>query len=168
MAKLHALLQPYVFSSSDRFDPVKAAHLLNRAGFGGKPEEVEAVLELGPQRAVVAVSDFPDASAGEQSKTDLPDLSSVGRSYPKTFAERQRMLLWEFVRTLQGLRWPEIVSIAEIVHGTSPIALAATMKAKCSAPSRRRRRHQAPGDELHRKRRAYTQHAGPQPLHRPR
>jgi len=48
MAKLHALLQPYVPISSDHFDPVKAAHLLNRAGFGGKPEEVEAVLELGP------------------------------------------------------------------------------------------------------------------------
>src|SRR3954463_16193417 len=92
MAKLHALLQPYVPTSTDRFDAVKASHLLNRAGFGGKPEEVEAIVELGPQRAADALLDFPDAAADEQSNVDLPDLSSVGDGYPKTF-EQRRMLL---------------------------------------------------------------------------
>jgi uncharacterized protein (DUF1800 family) len=93
MVKLHALLQPYIPNGSDRFDAVKAAHLLNRAGFGGKPEEIEAIMELGPQRAVDALLDFPDASADEQSRTDLPDLSSVGDDYPKTFEARRALLI---------------------------------------------------------------------------
>jgi len=90
--KLHPLLQPYVPSSTDPYDPVKAAHLLNRATFGGKPDEITRVVELGPQRSVDWLLDFPDASADEQSKSDLPDLSSVGDGYPKNFEER-RMLL---------------------------------------------------------------------------
>lgn len=93
MAKLHALLQPYVSSSSDRFDAVKAGHLLNRAAFGGLPQEIEAVMEMGPIKAVDALLDFPDASADEQSKTDLPDLSAVGEGYPANFEARRMLLL---------------------------------------------------------------------------
>jgi hypothetical protein len=92
MTALHPLLQPYKPTSADSFDAVKAAHLLNRATFGGKPDEVTHVMELGPERAVDHLLDFPDASADEQSKTDLPDLSSVGEGYPKNFEERRVML----------------------------------------------------------------------------
>jgi uncharacterized protein (DUF1800 family) len=91
--QLHPLLQPYVPSSSDPFDALKAAHLLNRAAFGGKPEELETVMELGPSKAIDALLDFPDASADEQSKTDVPDLSAVGDGYPRTFVERRKLLL---------------------------------------------------------------------------
>ena len=35
-----APLQPYRPTDADPFDGVKAAHLLNRAGFGGSPGEV--------------------------------------------------------------------------------------------------------------------------------
>ena len=37
MARSHPLLQPYKPTPEDPFDLVKAAHLLNRAGFGGTP-----------------------------------------------------------------------------------------------------------------------------------
>ena len=29
-----------------------AAHLMNRAGFGGTPEEIETLIALGPEKAV--------------------------------------------------------------------------------------------------------------------
>jgi hypothetical protein len=91
--KLHPLLQPYEPTGDERFDEVKAAHLLNRAGFGGKPQEVQAVMEMGPQRAIDAMLDFPDAGADEESQSDVPDLSVVGDGYPKTFEERRKLLV---------------------------------------------------------------------------
>src|SRR5437667_36182 len=90
MSKLHALLQPYNPSSDDRFDSIKAAHLLNRAGFGGRPDEIEKVISLGPGGAVDWLMDFPDAGADEISQTDLPDLSAI-EGYPKNFRELREM-----------------------------------------------------------------------------
>lgn len=92
MARLHPLLQPYEPEAENLWDRYKAAHLLNRAGFGGTPQEVTRVLELGPQRAVDWLLDFPDAGADEQSQTDVPDLSSI-EGFPKTFRELQKELV---------------------------------------------------------------------------
>ena len=89
MRQLHPLLQPYQPTSDDPFDAIKAAHLLNRAGFGGTPEEIERVMELGPQRAVESLLDFPDAPVDEQNAEDVPDLSSI-EGYPKNFKEIQQ------------------------------------------------------------------------------
>src|SRR4051812_26318801 len=89
MANLHALLRPYKPNSDDPFDAIKAAHLLNRAGFGGTPEELEKVMKLGPMDAADWLFDFPDAGAEEQSQDDLPNLSSI-EGYPKTFREIQQ------------------------------------------------------------------------------
>ena len=86
MASLHPLLRPYRPSESSPFDYTKAAHLLNRAGFGGTPEEIEKVMKLGPQDAVDWLLDFPDAPAEEMSQTDVPDLSSI-EGYPRNFKE---------------------------------------------------------------------------------
>jgi hypothetical protein len=44
MARLHPQLQPFEPSLSDPFDAVKAAHLMNRAGFGGTTDEVRKVM----------------------------------------------------------------------------------------------------------------------------
>src|SRR5688500_11000644 len=85
-SRLHQLLQPYTPSESDPFDRVKAAHLLNRAGFGGTSDEIDKVVKLGPFDAVDGLFDFPDASADEQSRTDVPDLSSI-EDFPETFRE---------------------------------------------------------------------------------
>src|SRR5208282_3605237 len=45
-----------------QWDLQKAAHLLNRAGFGGTPDEIKAFCELGIDRAVQTVLDGPDDS----------------------------------------------------------------------------------------------------------
>jgi hypothetical protein len=85
---LHPMLRPYKPSSDSPFDRVKAAHLLNRCGFGGTTEEIEKVLSLGPVDAVDWLLDFPDAPAEEQSQVDVPDLSSID-GYPRNFREIQ-------------------------------------------------------------------------------
>ena len=62
MADLHPLLAAVSTTVAiDPFDAVKAAHLLNRAGFGGTPEEIEQGAGAGPERAVDWLLDFPDA-----------------------------------------------------------------------------------------------------------
>src|SRR5256885_12536089 len=86
MSNLHAQLRPFKPDSDTPFDRFKAAHLLSRAGFGGTPDEIEKVMKLGPMDAVDWLMDFPDAPAEEQSRTDVPDLSSV-EGYPKNFRE---------------------------------------------------------------------------------
>jgi hypothetical protein len=90
MAKLTGPLQPYKPGNDKPFDAVKAAHLLNRAGFGGTEDEIKRVLELGPVEAVEWLLDFPDAGAEEQSRDDVPDLSGV-EGYPTTYREIQQM-----------------------------------------------------------------------------
>ncbi len=91
MTKLHPLLEPYEPTPADPFDRIKAAHLLNRAGFGGTLAEIDKVMALGPQDALNWLMDFPDAPADEQSPTDLPDLSSIGGDYPNTFRELRKL-----------------------------------------------------------------------------
>jgi uncharacterized protein (DUF1800 family) len=90
MSRLHPMLQPYVPSEKDPFDRVKAAHLLNRAGFGGTLAEIDRVVEMGPQRALDWLFDFPDAAADEQSEADVPDLSAID-GYPRNFRELRAM-----------------------------------------------------------------------------
>lgn len=46
-----------------QWDTTKAAHLLNRAGFGGTPEQIEAVRAAGMDGAVTALLNAPDDSA---------------------------------------------------------------------------------------------------------
>lgn len=90
MAKLHAQLEPYEPSSTEPFDFTRASHLLNRAGFGGSPEDVQKVISLGPRRAVEWLLDFPDGPADLISQTDVPDLSQI-EGYPRTFADRRNL-----------------------------------------------------------------------------
>src|ERR1035441_10240739 len=44
--------------ASDRWNFTAAAHLLNRAGFGGPPADINRLLNLGPARAVSHLVDF--------------------------------------------------------------------------------------------------------------
>ena len=98
MASIHPLLSPYVPTESDPFDEVKAAHLMNRAGFGGTPAEIEHVRKLGPQNAVEWLMDFPDApaeeeigSASSEDDGDSPNLHSIAGS-PSNFRQYARQL----------------------------------------------------------------------------
>ncbi len=54
--------------SSERWDFSTAAHLLNRAGFGGPPVEIERLALLGPARAVSRLVDYESIP---QAATDL-------------------------------------------------------------------------------------------------
>lgn len=44
--------------AAERWNYATAAHLLNRAGFGGTPAETEALVKLGPEMAVARLVDF--------------------------------------------------------------------------------------------------------------
>ena len=92
MSNLHPLLESYEPSKADPFDSVKAAHLLNRAGFGGTPGEIDRAMKAGPKAAVDALLDFADATAEEQDENDLPNLSAI-KDYPPNFRALSRMLL---------------------------------------------------------------------------
>lgn len=43
---------------ASKWNYTTAAHLLNRAGFGGPPEEIEKLLNLGPEEAVASLVDY--------------------------------------------------------------------------------------------------------------
>src|SRR5689334_12386500 len=91
-AALHPMLRSYEPTALDPFDGIKAAHLLNRAGFGGTPAEIERILALGPRLAVDHLLDFPDKSAEEQLPRDVPNLSAIA-DYPANFRELSRMFV---------------------------------------------------------------------------
>ncbi len=92
MASTHPLLTPYIPSESDPFDDVKAAHLLNRAGFGGTVEEVQKVRKMGPGNAADWMLDFPDAPSEEEDGGDSPNLSAIAGG-PANFRQYARQLV---------------------------------------------------------------------------
>ena len=56
---------------------VRAAHLLNRAGFGGSPRAIRELFEMGPEGAVSSLVNFDDASVAppafvHEASRDLP------------------------------------------------------------------------------------------------
>jgi uncharacterized protein (DUF1800 family) len=103
MATLHPLLEPYQPTDQDPFDDVKAAHLLNRAGFGGTPSEVSQIGKLGPASAASALLDFPDKTADEQNQKDVPDMSAIV-GYPKSFRELRDMFAGKSEQERQQLQ----------------------------------------------------------------
>jgi uncharacterized protein (DUF1800 family) len=77
------VLAKYIPSASDPWDRAKAAHLLNRAGFGGRPDEIERVVAMGP-----------DAAADEMMRFDR-----IPESFPPPDFTSLRTL-WETVAGL--------------------------------------------------------------------
>src|SRR5579863_5770165 len=55
-----------------------AAHLLERAGFGGTPDEIEALAKLTPAQAVARLVRFEGASAGNLPPFDADDIHDPG------------------------------------------------------------------------------------------
>src|SRR5690242_12714205 len=92
MSSTHPLLEAYEPSPGDPFDRVKAAHLLNRAGFGGTEEEIQKVIKLGPKAAVEWLLEFPDKSADEQNGSDTPDLSAIKNGPAANFRELRKQI----------------------------------------------------------------------------
>lgn len=88
MAQLHEMLQPF----DGPFDRLRAAHLLNRTGFGGTDSELDEAVAAGLNPTVQRLLDFPNSGAEEQDATiGMPDLSSI-EGYPKSSREQREML----------------------------------------------------------------------------
>src|SRR5271156_1479882 len=75
-----------------------AAHLLNRAGFGGPPSEIDSLLALGQEGAVSRLVDFErvpdDTPAPEWAKPD-PEYAATVRSMQSAAEEERRQMYRE-------------------------------------------------------------------------
>jgi uncharacterized protein (DUF1800 family) len=69
--------------ASSEWSYAKAAHLLNRAGFGGTPTEIAQLTELGPDKAVASLFEF--------TKSPGVPLPEFARPDPMRFAKMQVM-----------------------------------------------------------------------------
>src|SRR5688500_9568594 len=69
---------------ASRWNYAAAAHLLNRAGFGGTPAEIEKLVELGHARAV-------DSLVNYESTLDPTAAPEWPRADPNRFARMQEM-----------------------------------------------------------------------------
>ncbi len=110
--------------SSGQWNFSTAAHLLNRAGFGGPPEGIQALADLGPDKAVASLLDYekiPDATANpEWAKPDparmrqIRDVNQHGTPEEKKKLQQEEQQLqrqhmmelrgWWFNRMAKGPR----------------------------------------------------------------
>lgn len=92
--------------SKSRWSPALAAHLLNRAGFGGTPFEIEQIHALGMERAVESVTSLADdgfPSLPWQTPRNFDELKQLlGEA---EVGETSRRLKLER-RKLRGKLWP--------------------------------------------------------------
>jgi len=81
--------------TAKRWDFKAAAHLLNRAGFGGTPAEIERLIGLGPEAAVASFVDFEkipdDTKDPEWARPDPERQRELVQA--RTMAEEQRRML---------------------------------------------------------------------------
>lgn len=96
--------------SASKWDYTTAAHLLNRAGFGGPPEEIETLVKLGPDRAVASLVDFekiPDPTPDpEWAKPDPERVAKFRRL--RTASPEERKMAQQEDRRLQRQRMMEL------------------------------------------------------------
>ena len=98
--------------SSDQWDYAKAAHLLNRAGFGGPPEEIQKLADLGPDKAVAYLLDYekiPDPTPNPDWAKPNPDeikkyREAIRNATPEQKKMAQREMQQLFQRRMLELR----------------------------------------------------------------
>jgi uncharacterized protein (DUF1800 family) len=81
--------------SSPRWCFTTAAHLLNRAGFGGTPAEIEKLVALGPEKAVAQLVDYetiPDATPDPAWARPDPERAEKMRAARNASEEERRKL----------------------------------------------------------------------------
>ena len=74
------------------WDDDAAAHLLERAGFGGTPEAVDELLALGPRRAVRRLVFFDGASRRALAPFDHPGIHLVPEAAGTLFVQTDQFL----------------------------------------------------------------------------
>lgn len=111
--------------SNSRWNFATAAHLLNRAGFGGTPAEIEKLASLGPEKAVDSLVNFdstPDTTANpEWAKVDperFKKFQEMRSATPEQKQEMRRMEQRNQRNEIQELRhwWLE-----RMVSGPRPL-----------------------------------------------
>lgn len=111
--------------SAKKWNFTTAAHLLNRAGFGGPPAEIERLLKLGPDRAVDWLVNF-EATPDE---TPNPDWAKPDPSRREKFeamrkaSEEERRRLQREEQQLQRQRMTELRGwwLSRMAHGPRPL-----------------------------------------------
>ncbi len=86
----------------DKWDYAAAAHLLNRAGFGGPPAEIERLFKLGHERAVAHLVDYestPDPGPAPAWAEPDPDRLEKLRRARLASPEERRQILQQEQRT---------------------------------------------------------------------
>ncbi|MSU57570.1 MAG: DUF1800 domain-containing protein [Pedosphaera sp.] len=87
--------------SARKWNYSTAAHLLNRAGFGGPPAEIEQLAKLGPEKAVAHFVDFekiPDDTADPEWANPNPNRLAEMQTMRQASEEERRMKLREVQR----------------------------------------------------------------------
>src|SRR5579885_2043984 len=85
-----------------RWDFTTAAHLLNRAGFGGTPREIEQLAALGLEKAVAQLVDYekiPDATSNPDWAKPDPTRAERFRKARDAEPEARRKMIQEEQRT---------------------------------------------------------------------
>src|SRR5437879_4117005 len=81
--------------AASKWNFTTAAHLLNRAGFGGPPAEIERLVKLGPDKAVSWFVDFEkipdDTRDPDWAKPDPDRQKKFQEARSATAEERQRL-----------------------------------------------------------------------------
>jgi uncharacterized protein (DUF1800 family) len=111
--------------TTQRWDYKAAAHLLNRAGFGGTPAEIEKLVALGPQGAVASLLDFekiPDATKNPEWAKPDPERVQRVQEFRKLSEEERRKALRE-EQQLQRQRMLELRGwwLQRMVSGPRPL-----------------------------------------------
>src|SRR5208282_5234904 len=82
--------------SADRWNYETAAHLLNRAGFGGPPAEIQKLADLGPDKAVSSLIDYeniPNPTADPVWAVPDPEgIKSLREAVQKAAPEERRQI----------------------------------------------------------------------------
>ena len=81
--------------SSERWNFATAAHLLNRAGFGGPPSEIQKLADLGPDRAVAFLLDYekiPDPTPNPEWAKPDPARAEQYRAAQKASPEEKKQM----------------------------------------------------------------------------
>ena len=112
--------------SSRHWNYDAAAHLLNRAGFGGTPDEIQALAALTPEAAVASFLDYeeiPDATANPAwAKPNGEELREYREKLKNATPAEQRMLKQQENRT-QQLQMNELRGwwLNRMRHGSRPL-----------------------------------------------
>lgn len=102
-----------------------AAHLLNRAGFGGTPQEIEQLAALGLEQAVARFVDYenvPDPTPAPEWAVPDPERAERYRQARMAPPEERRKILQEEQRN-QRQRFIELKAwwLKRMTHGSRPL-----------------------------------------------